>query len=135
MKGQSILLLKGDFFDLDAIEAGGKFDFVWDRASLVAIQPELRQAYVDAMGSVLKKGGQILLSTWVRPNGDTTTGPPFSIDEAEVKRFYQDQPWVDSIECIDSKSLFGSESWYKATFMYLRMGNVQEKIFLIRAKK
>jgi thiopurine S-methyltransferase len=135
LKGQSILLLKGDFFDLDAIEAGGKFDVVWDRAALVAIQPELRQAYVDIMGSVLKKGGQILLSTFVRPDGDTTKGPAFSMDEAAVKQLYENQPWVESVECIDSNSLFGSEPWYKAIFIYFRLGNMEEKIFLIRAKK
>jgi thiopurine S-methyltransferase len=135
LQGKSILLLKGDFFDLDATQAGGKFDAVWDRAAFVAIQPELRQAYVGIMGRVIAKGGQILLSTWVRPNGDTTTGPPFSIDEEQVKKLYQDQPWVESVECIDSKSLFGSETWYKAALIYLRMGNVEEKIFLIRAKK
>jgi thiopurine S-methyltransferase len=135
LKGKSILLLKGDFFELDATQAGGKFDAIWDRAAFVAIQPELRPAYVEIMGKVIAKGGQILLSTLVRPKGDTTTGPPFSIDEAEVKRLYQDQPWVESIDCIDSKSLFGWETWYKAIFRYLQMGNVQEKIFLIRAKK
>jgi thiopurine S-methyltransferase len=135
LQGQSILLLKGDFFDLDATQAGGKFDAVWDRAAFVAIQPELRQAYMDVMGSVLAKGGQILLSTWVRPDGDTTKGPPFSIDEAQVKQLFEDQPWVESVELIDSKSLFGSETWYKAVFIYWRLGNLQEKIFLIRAKK
>jgi hypothetical protein len=90
---------------------------------------------VAIMGRVLAKGGQILLSTYVRPNGDITTGPPFSIDDEQVKRLYEGQPWVESVECIDSKSPFGSEPWYKAAFLYLRMGNVQEKIFLIRAKK
>jgi thiopurine S-methyltransferase len=135
LKGKSILLLKGDFFDLDAIEAGGKFDVVWDRAAFVAIRPELRQAYVDVMGSLVKKGGQILLSTWVRPGGDITKGPPFSMDEATVRDMYEDEEWVDSVELIDSKSLFGSETWYKAIFIYFRLGNVTEKTFLIRAKK
>jgi hypothetical protein len=58
-----------------------------------------------------------------------------SIVDEQFKRLYEGQPWVESVECIDSKSPFGSEPWYKAAFLYLRMGNVQEKIFLIRAKK
>jgi thiopurine S-methyltransferase len=131
----SIVLLKGDFFDLDAEAAGGKFDVVWDRASLVAIQPALRPAYVAVMANVLEKGGKILLSTYIRPDGDTTKGPPFSIDEDQVKLLYESESWVESVKCIDSKSAIWAEPWYKAIFFYLRMGNVQEKIFIIQAKK
>ncbi len=108
---------------------------MWDRAAFVAIQPDLRQDYLDVMGSALKKNCRILLSTFVRPDGDTTKGLAFSIDEATVRDIYEDEAWVESVECIDSKSLFGSEPWYKAIFIYFRFGNVEEKIFLIQAKK
>jgi hypothetical protein len=45
-EGKKITLLTGDFFDLDETVTGGRFEAIVDRASLVAIQPTLREAYV-----------------------------------------------------------------------------------------
>lgn len=134
-KGESITLLSGDFFDLDVTDVGGTVDAVWDRAAMVAIQPNLREQYVEKLGLLLSKPeGRIILSTYVRPNGDTKTGPPFSIDEAEVRRLFEGQTWVESVELLDVHSAASQESWYKAVFLYLRMGNVQEHIFSIKTK-
>jgi thiopurine S-methyltransferase len=134
-KGQSISLLTGDFFQLDVATAGGTFDAVWDRASLVAIQPSLREQYVAKTGELISKpNGRILLSTSVRSNGDTQAGPPFSIDEAEVRRLYEGQPWVESVELLDSHSSLSQEGWYEAIRLYYRFGNPQENIFLIKTK-
>ena len=134
-KGHSITLLTGDFFDLDVETAGGTFEAVWDHGALVAVQPDLRKAYIDKLGElVCRPGGRILLSTYVRPNGDTTTGPPFSIDEGEVRRLFEGQPWVESVELLDEHSALAREVWYKAIVLYLTMGNVPENIFFIRTK-
>jgi Thiopurine S-methyltransferase (TPMT) len=51
---------KGDFFGLDADATGGQVDSIWDRASMVAIDPVLRGAYVNVMKKLLKPGGTIL---------------------------------------------------------------------------
>lgn len=134
-KGESISLLTGDFFDLDVATAGGSFDAAWDRGSLVAIHPSLREKYVDKMGELLSKpDGRVLLSTYVRGDGDLTKGPPFSIDEAEVRRLYEAKPWVESVELLDSHSAASVETWTKALYMYLVLGNSQEMIFLIKTK-
>jgi thiopurine S-methyltransferase len=134
-KGQSISLLTGDFFQLDVPTAGGTFDAVWDRSSLVAIQPSLREQYVAKIGELISKpNGRILLSTLVRSNGDTLTRPPFSIDEAEVRRLYEGQPWVESVELLETFSALSHEGWYAAVRLYLFLGNSQEKIFLIKTK-
>lgn len=134
-QGDSIVLLKGDFFDLDDTVVTEKFDVVWDRAAMVAIQPALRQDYVGIIRKVLKRGGTVLLSVYVRPDGSKTKGPPFLIDEEEVRRLYHDEEWVESVELLSSRSALSSEPWYKAIWFYLRMGNGQENIFLIRTKK
>ncbi len=41
--GEKITLLRGDYFDLDNGVTQGRFDAVFDRASMVAIRPELRE--------------------------------------------------------------------------------------------
>lgn len=92
-KGRTITLLKGDFFDLTEQDAGGKFAAVYDRASLVAIQPDLREKYVSNIRKVIAPGAKILL---VAVEHGTGTGPPFSILEADVRRLYEGD-WVDTI--------------------------------------
>jgi thiopurine S-methyltransferase len=133
-KGESITLLQGDFFDVDARVVGGAFDAVWDRGSMVAIDPSLRERYVQIMGKVLvKPGGRILLSTVVHSKG---TGPPFSLEESEVRRLYEGQPWVESVELLESHSSAALVPWYKAIFFFFRTGNSQDKTlyFLITTK-
>lgn len=134
-KGQSVALLTGDFFNLDVKTAGGTFDAAWDRGALVAIQPSLREQYVAKLGELLsKKNGRILLSTLVRPSGNLQAGPPFSVDEAEVRRLFEKQPWVDSVELLDVHSALSQEVWYKSIVAYFLMGNIMEHIFLITTK-
>ena len=140
-KGESITLITGDFFDitLDVINGDASntllFDGVWDRGSLVAIDPALREQYVNKIGElIVKPNGKYLLSTFLRPNNDTTTGPPFSIDETELRRLFGNKSWVDTITLLDSHSFLALEPWYKAISTYLRMGNIQEEIYIITTK-
>jgi thiopurine S-methyltransferase len=134
LEGLSMEFLIGDFFDVDQVATGGSFDAVWDRGALVAVKPDLRDAYVQKLGELLNSDSKVLLSTYVRPNGDVTSGPPFSIDEAEVRKLFEGRPWVASVELLDSHSAIAMEKWYKAIVLYWRMGNAQEKIFLITTK-
>jgi thiopurine S-methyltransferase len=148
-KGNSITLITGDFLDitLDVINGGGGgedadtsrntllFDGVWDRGSLVAIDPSLREQYVDKIGELMiKPNGKYLLSTVVRPNNDTTTGPPFSIDETEIRRLFGTKPWVNTITLLDSHSFLALEPWYKVIMTYLRLGNIKEEIYFITTR-
>lgn len=146
-QSEKIALIAGDFFDIsmDIINSDASnnnnnnntllFDAVWDRGSLVAIQPSLREKYVDKIGELINKpNGKYLLATFVRPNNDTTTGPPFSIDETEVRRLFGDKPWVDTIQLLDSHSFLWLEPWYKAVSTYMRLGNIKEEIYVITTK-
>jgi thiopurine S-methyltransferase len=134
-KGESITLLLGDFFNVSVEITGGTFDGVWDRGSLVAINPALREQYFDKIGELLSKpNGKYLIATVARPNNDTTTGPPFSIDETEICRLLGDRPWVDSIQLLDTHSFLGLEPWYKVIHTYFRFGNMQEQIYIVTTK-
>eukprot|EP01043_Picozoa_sp_COSAG02_P037574 COSAG02_NODE_2831_length_7935_cov_5.630296_2_plen_244_part_00 len=72
----SVQLLLGDFFDLEPSTAGS-FDAVWDRASLVAIDPTLRERYVETIKRCLLPGAKYLLSVVEHPPfADGRLGPP-----------------------------------------------------------
>jgi len=111
--GKKTSLLKGDFFALDSDATGGKFDSIWDRGSMVAIDPRLRESYVDVMKNLLKPGGTILLVTVERRAGadeGLRAGPPFSLSEEEVRALYQSQSWVDSVSLLEEIDEFATSS-------------------------
>jgi thiopurine S-methyltransferase len=137
-EGNSIQMLNGNFF---AMQQNDLYDGIWDRAALIAIAPESRMQYVNQLGTLLKKkpsgGGRILLATFVRPDHgkDPTKGPPYSIDEADVRRLFGDQPWVQKITLLEEHSALGIEPWYFAIGMYIKFGgDVREQIFLIETQ-
>lgn len=78
----------GDFFDLapaDLADCAG----VYDRASLVALPPVMRERYRAHLGEILPDAAEILLVTMEYPDGQMQ-GPPFSVHEKEVRELYQD---------------------------------------------
>ena len=82
----NISILVGDFFHLETRHLE-KVDAVYDRASLVALPPEMRAEYVEHLHSVLKDGTQTLLVT-LEYNQEEIEGPPFSVHEDEVRELY-----------------------------------------------
>mmetsp|Transcript_32172 Transcript_32172/g.44618 ORF Transcript_32172/g.44618 Transcript_32172/m.44618 type:complete len:321 (+) Transcript_32172:53-1015(+) len=86
--GEKVKYLVGDFFDF---EDPVGFDKVWDRGSLVAINPSLRSRYAAVIDKALKPGGQILIEALHRKKGTEESramGPPFSLSEAELKSLF-----------------------------------------------
>jgi len=84
----------GDFFKLGANEA---YDFVYDRAALVALPENMRAVYAEVVKRALKKGGKCLLLTYEYAPGDLE-GPPFSVDAREVERLYGDCCRITQLE-------------------------------------
>jgi len=80
-------LLVGDFFALTPEHLKG-IRAVYDRASLIALPPELRRDYAAHMATLLPKGASILLVTMEYPAG-ALEGPPFSVAEEEVHALYE----------------------------------------------
>mmetsp|Transcript_32530 Transcript_32530/g.68397 ORF Transcript_32530/g.68397 Transcript_32530/m.68397 type:complete len:301 (-) Transcript_32530:53-955(-) len=112
-------------------------DAIYDRASMVAIKPSLRKDYVTLMGELLRPGGVILLVSLDRRKATTDAakkdGPPFSINEAEIREIYESQPWVESVTLLDEVNDLSSdadrERWEKKGVFEL-----YELVFLIRKK-
>jgi thiopurine S-methyltransferase len=84
--GGGVRILVGDFFDLDA-SLVGPVVAVYDRAALVALDLPTRARYVERLFSLLPPGCRGLLITLEFPAGQMA-GPPFSVDETEVRELF-----------------------------------------------
>jgi thiopurine S-methyltransferase len=84
--GKGVTLVRADMF---AVNAGslGRFEGIYDRAALVAIEPSRRADYVKVCRDLLQPGAGILLIAF---SYDQTKiqGPPWSVDESEVRALY-----------------------------------------------
>lgn len=81
-----ITLLQGDFFALtpahvEAVSA------VYDRASLIALPPELRARYAAHMAALLRQSVPVLLVTLDYPQQEMD-GPPFAVTGDEVDKLF-----------------------------------------------
>lgn len=80
-------LLVGDFFDVSRSLAGEPAA-VYDRASLVALPPEMRPPYAARFGDLLTPGAPILLLSFAYPQHQMS-GPPFAVHQTEVEKLYR----------------------------------------------
>ena len=79
----SIDIFQGDFFDLNH-EHVAPFKAIYDRASIVAVDPAEREKYVNHLMSFLEPGGRLLLIT-LEYDQKQMTGPPFSVTANEIE--------------------------------------------------
>lgn len=76
----------GDFFDLPS-NVVADVAAVYDRASLIALPPGMRQRYAAHMGRLVPSHAQVLLVSFEYPPAEMT-GPPFPVTEAEVHEHF-----------------------------------------------
>ncbi|XP_054840284.1 thiopurine S-methyltransferase [Eublepharis macularius] len=74
----------------------GKFDAIWDRGSLVAVNPCDRERYANLMLSLMNRRCCCFLVT-VSYDPSKHKGPPFYVPDSEVKRLFG--------QCCDIKQL------------------------------
>ena len=79
----SIDIFQGDFFDLKH-ENVAPFKAIYDRGSIVAIDPPEREKYVNHLMFFLEPGGRLLLIT-LEYDQKQMTGPPFSVTANEIE--------------------------------------------------
>ncbi len=82
-----ITVLQGDFFHLQAADLG-RIDACYDRASLIALPPRLRDDYVHRLGQLFPTGVRTLLVTLEYPQQEMD-GPPFSVSAAQVAALFR----------------------------------------------
>lgn len=81
-----IHILCGDFFNLEKGDLA-EVDAVYDRASLIALPPEIRSAYADHLLRILPPAIRMLLITFDYPQSEMS-GPPFAVSTSEVETLY-----------------------------------------------
>ncbi|MDD5277635.1 MAG: thiopurine S-methyltransferase, partial [Methylovulum sp.] len=86
-EAEGLVILQGDFFKLDAPDVQ-KVGGVFDRASLVALPPELRQRYSQHLQQILPINAGMLLVAF-EYDQNAMAGPPFSVTEDELRMLYQ----------------------------------------------
>jgi thiopurine S-methyltransferase len=99
-EAELITLLCGDFFALtraDLATVAG----VYDRASLIALPPAMRQQYASQLLAILPPKVSVLLVTLEYPQ-ETMQGPPFSVEEAEVRTLYENAYAVERLYVHDA---------------------------------
>lgn len=102
-------LVVGDAF---AIPAGLLVDCagVYDRAALIALPPGMRALYAQTSLQRLPAGCRGLLVTLEYPQAEKA-GPPFSVEEAEVKsRFAPD--WT--VDLLERRDILANEASFQA---------------------
>lgn len=98
-EADGIALWCGDFFALTTADVAG-CAAVYDRASLIALPPDLRQNYVRHLCSLFPGGVRTLLVTLDYDQREMN-GPPFAVSEEEVRRLYSGLAHVELLESRD----------------------------------
>lgn len=77
----------GDFFEMPPSALDGVIA-VYDRASLVALPPEMRRRYADRMTALVPEDAVIVLLSF-EYDEDEMGGPPFSVGRDEIVDLYE----------------------------------------------
>jgi len=87
--GGNVTLFCGDFFQATE-ELLGKFDSIWDRGSMVAVDPGDRSRYARVMSSLVDAHSRYFLQA-ISYDQSQRNGPPFSLPREQVTQLYGDQ--------------------------------------------
>lgn len=89
----------GDVFDLAQLDHSD-IDAVYDRASLIALTPPQRARYAELLCEVLPPGSKLLLVAMDYPQ-EAMQGPPYSVQESEIKTLFETRFQVRMLHTLD----------------------------------
>jgi len=118
---QNITISCGDFFKF---EDKSTYDFIYDRASLVALPRDMRKTYSKMITECLKPGGKYLLIVY-EYDQSKMDGPPFCVDENEINQLYQKE---FTIKLMESK---GPE---RESSRLSEVGSLKQKVYILEKK-
>jgi thiopurine S-methyltransferase len=101
-EADEVRILLGDFFTLEPrhlADCAG----VYDRASLIALPPAMRERYARHLDAILPPGMRMLLVT-MEYDQSVSPGPPFAVGEAEVRALYESTHEVELLYIRDALS-------------------------------
>ncbi|KAI5622776.1 putative thiopurine S-methyltransferase, partial [Silurus asotus] len=118
-----ISLYKCNLYEFSsAIE--GQFGGIWDRGSLVAINPCDRQKYASLIMSLMDKDCKYLLNT-LEYNPELYKGPPFFVPEEVVKSLYGNACDIELVQQRDA---------LREKFKAWGIDSLLEKLYLLTPK-
>lgn len=94
-QADNLTMYVGDFFQLSSQDIG-KVHWVYDRAALIALPMDMRQAYTQHMMQLCPSAQQCLITLDYQQ--DVMAGPPFALSEKEVQQHYQAAYSIDEIK-------------------------------------
>lgn len=97
-QSEKISIFCGDIFNLTS-EVLGEIDAVYDRASLIALPPAMRQDYAAKMSDLVQFAPKLLIT--LEYEQSKMDGPPFSVSENEVKALYEAKYQVKQLSAQD----------------------------------
>lgn len=122
---EGISVLCSDFFtvgkaDLPVIDA------VYDRASLIALPPEMRVDYVVHLTGLIESGTGSLLVTLDYPQ-EEMRGPPFSVTSAEVRQLFDKHYAIEHLHAEDCLAR-------EPRFRKKGLTRLEEQVFVLQKK-
>ena len=114
----------GNFFDMTA-KILGKVDAVYDRASLIALPPAMRQDYARHLTKITAPAPKLLVT--LEYEQDKMDGPPFSVTEEEVGALYQANYQIKQLSAQD---VLGSNEKFRSR----GLDYMKECTYLLEAK-
>ena len=91
---QRVTIVADDFFAYD----GAPFDLIYDRASFVAIDPELREKYLAVMTRVSKAGTVYFFEGIMRPEASVHCSPPHHLPDSLLETLFPAPVWRTSAD-------------------------------------
>lgn len=113
----------GDIFDLASLD-NGDLDAVYDRASLIALNPAQREAYAGLLQEVLPAKTRMLLVAMDYPQ-EEMQGPPYSVAEAEVRALFGERfsvTLLHSLDLLKESSRYGDQG----------VSRMREQVYLLQ---
>lgn len=108
-RSDKISLFCGDFYALTP-EILGQIDAVYDRASLIALPPVMRQEYARKLTELAQSAPKLLVT--LEYDQSKMDGPPFSVSETEVRTLYEANYQVKKLtaqDVLDDNEKFRSQ--------------------------
>ena len=95
-----LTLLHGDFFDLEPHHLAG-VGAIFDRGSLIALPPSMREAYARHLQQLFPRPVDSLLIT-LDYDQNEMSGPPFSVQHQEVERLFSSRHQIEELASLDA---------------------------------
>ena len=123
-------ILQTNFLTLDNPFIENSFDCVWDRAALVAIQPQDRLFYLEAIKRLINPDNfryLLVVVEFERHLEEEEAGPPYSMTEYEVHQLFGDFCKIRKLQqiSIDMSSAYIIPKGFKGS-------KVKEVVYLLQ---